>query len=127
MSHSASLESWPTVGRTNTQQCTNSRKVVSHSEFILQLPEVEKIYIPCCKFLNNSIYEYVQLHGFSDASEAGYSAVVYIRIVSFDNQIKTNLLIAKSKVAPLKNISIPRLELCGAHLLAKLLSYLVSF
>lgn len=102
----------------------NGSKVVSHSQFLFQLPEVEKIYIPRCKFLNNSIY--VQLHGFSDASEAGYSAVVYVRIVSFYNQIETNLLIAKSKVSPLKNMSIPRLELCGAHLLAKILSYCIG-
>lgn len=63
----------------------------------------------------------LQLHGFCDSSERGYAAVVYLRVVRTDGNISIHLLIGKSKVAPIKKVSLPRLELCGALLLAKAL------
>lgn len=69
---------------------------------------------------------HVQLHGFSDASEKAYAACVYIRVRDSDGTISTNLLIGKTKVAPLKRLTIPRLELCGAHLLAKLIKKIIT-
>lgn len=65
-----------------------------------------------------------QLHGFSDSSEKGYSAVVYIRFVKLDGNIKTLFVCAKTKVAPLKKLSLPRLELCAAVLLSDLLHFI---
>ncbi|XP_047538564.1 uncharacterized protein LOC125072096 [Vanessa atalanta] len=63
----------------------------------------------------------LELHGFSDASNAAYAAVVYARVRDKDGRIHVNLFTSKTKVAPIKQISIPRLELCGATLLTKLL------
>ncbi|XP_024868253.1 uncharacterized protein LOC112452346, partial [Temnothorax curvispinosus] len=63
----------------------------------------------------------IQLHGFCDASERAYGACVYIRYLDHNKSPQVYLLCAKSRVAPLKIISIPRLELCGAQLLAQLL------
>ncbi|CAB0044201.1 unnamed protein product, partial [Trichogramma brassicae] len=56
------------------------------------------------------------LHGFSDASERAYAASIYL--VSQD---ALHLLTAKSTVAPIRSVSVPRLELCGATLLARLM------
>ncbi|KAL0818485.1 hypothetical protein ABMA28_008940 [Loxostege sticticalis] len=63
----------------------------------------------------------VELHGFADASNAAYSAVVYLRVIDSDENIHVSLVTCKTKVAPIKQISIPRMELCGATLLSKLL------
>ncbi|XP_029664104.1 uncharacterized protein LOC115236046 [Formica exsecta] len=64
-----------------------------------------------------------ELHGFCDASEQGYGAVVYLRIVT-RNEVIIWLLSAKSKVAPLRSITLPRLELCAALLLSSLIVYI---
>ena len=64
-----------------------------------------------------------QLHGFCDASENAYAAVVYLRLADADGNVHVSLVISKNKVAPIKRLTIPRLELCGAHLLSKLLHH----
>ncbi|KAJ8730047.1 hypothetical protein PYW07_017085 [Mythimna separata] len=62
-----------------------------------------------------------ELHVFADASQAAYGAAVYIRVIE-EERVYVNLISAKTKVAPIeKQISIPRLELCGAALAAKLI------
>ncbi|XP_051153762.1 uncharacterized protein LOC127277018, partial [Leptopilina boulardi] len=61
-----------------------------------------------------------QIHGFADASQKAYGACVYIRC-SNEGKHRTILLCAKSKVAPLKTVTLPRLELCAAVLLSKLI------
>lgn len=68
--------------------------------------------------------EKMQLHGFCDASEKGYGAVVYSRIRD-DLNFRSEIIISKSRVAPLKAITIPRLELCAAELLAKLMKIVI--
>lgn len=63
------------------------------------------------------------IHGFCDSSSIGYGCVIYFRFVTRVGQVKLGLIFAKSRVAPLKTLSIPRLELCSAYLLAEMLVY----
>ncbi|XP_059053907.1 uncharacterized protein LOC131848156 [Achroia grisella] len=84
------------------------------------LSELTKINIPRwfgTKFTSSR----VELHGFSDASKIAYSAAVYIRLTDEHGNIHVTLVSAKTKVAPIKQISVPRLELCGAVLVTRLL------
>ena len=63
----------------------------------------------------------VELHIFADASQKAYAAVLYARVEKLDGSVTTKLLACKTKVAPLKSISFPKLELWAAHLAARLM------
>ena len=57
-----------------------------------------------------------QLHHFADASETAYGVVSYLRIQGGDGRVASTLVMAKSRLAPLKKMTIPRLELQAATL-----------
>ncbi|XP_067205381.1 uncharacterized protein [Linepithema humile] len=85
-----------------------------------ELPQLECLRVPRWLDVASSVDD-AEVHGFADASERAYAAVLYIRIGCGDSW-RTSLISAKTKVAPLKTVSLPRLELCAASLLAKLTS-----
>lgn len=60
------------------------------------------------------------MQGFSDALECAYGACLYTQTIQEDGTMTVKLLCSKSQVAQLKYISLPRLKLCGALLLAQL-------
>lgn len=82
------------------------------------LGNVSKITIPRWIYYHDNE---IELHGFSDASQHAYAAAIYARTKQPDGCYITTLLTAKTRVAPLKQLSIPKLELCGAVLVAELL------
>ena len=82
-----------------------------------------RVHIPRCYFPKDVQVASLQLHGFCNASEDAYSGVIYTRVEETDGKVHIALVTSKTRVAPIKRLSIPRLELCGAHLLAKLLSH----
>lgn len=82
-----------------------------------QLPLLSRLMIPRSVL---STYTNLQLIGFSDASATGTCAVIYIRVVCSDGSSFGRLLQSKTKVSLLNSLTIPRLELCAALLLAKL-------
>ena len=91
-------------------------------EMIADLKHLAKLTLPRCIAPPLKEIERVQLHLFTDASEMAYAAVVYIRIIDTTGKVFTNLVASKTRVAPIKTVSLPRLELCGAHLGIKLLN-----
>lgn len=56
----------------------------------------------------------ITLHHFTDASEKGYGTVSYLRMTNEENQVSCALVMSKARVAPLKKVSIPRMELTAA-------------
>ena len=78
--------------------------------------------IPRCYYHPDKRKLHNQLHGFSDASNVAYGGVVYIRTLYEDTTVSVSLVHAKTKVAPISPVgTTPRLELCGAQVLSKLL------
>ncbi|KAL7724525.1 hypothetical protein ACLKA6_017506 [Drosophila palustris] len=61
----------------------------------------------------------LELFGFSDASNRAYGGAIYARVRNKDGSISVRLVTAKSKVAPVRVTSLPRLELQGALLMAR--------
>jgi hypothetical protein len=94
------------------------------NSYVEELPILEKIKIDRCILSpphpssRNCKYE---LHGFSDASEDSYSACAYIRTYDEEGRAAVKLVAGKTKVAPIKAETIPRLELCGTVLISKLI------
>nr|CAI5857725.1 unnamed protein product [Callosobruchus analis] len=89
-------------------------------QFKRELPLLNSIEIPRHVICKNPAR--IELHGFCDASTKAYGAVVYLRSVDVSGNIQVTLLCSKSKVAPIKMLTTPRLELCGALVLAQLVS-----
>ncbi|GFX83801.1 integrase catalytic domain-containing protein [Trichonephila clavipes] len=61
-----------------------------------------------------------EIHCFSDASKPAYGTILYLRFVTCNNEIETSFICSKSRVAPLKSLTLPRLELTAALLSARL-------
>ncbi|KAL4127332.1 hypothetical protein QTP88_011507 [Uroleucon formosanum] len=85
--------------------------------FVSDLPSLLNIRVP--RYLNSSHGAPCYLLGFCDASQLGYAAVVYVRMADVDVNASVFLIGTKTKLAPIKSLTIPRLELNAALLLAR--------
>ena len=92
------------------------------NDWVVDLSRIKGIAISRC------IYDSLQqevldccLHGFSDVSNKVYCAVVCFVYRTWD-RVHVRLLTSRSRVAPLKELTIPRLELMSARILAQLMS-----
>ena len=84
-------------------------------EWRSELPLLENIEVPrCFKPDDFQDVKSVELHHFSDASIEAYGQCTYIRLVNTKDRVNCSLVMGKARVAPLKPITIPRLELTAA-------------
>ena len=87
--------------------------------------DLSKIIINRCILVQGTVIT-KKLHVFCDSSEKAYAAAVYSRTMNESGEVHVELLAAKSKVSPIKSLSLPRLELCAAQLGARLMSACIS-
>jgi hypothetical protein len=88
------------------------------NQLLQTIPKLSQIKINRKVICSNATN--IQIHGFCDSSERAYGACLYIRSTDNNNTTSCELPCSTSNVAPLKQLTISRLELCAATLLAKL-------
>ncbi|XP_038066468.1 uncharacterized protein LOC119736528 [Patiria miniata] len=85
------------------------------------LPKLEQFSVDRCLIPGDfGIVEECRLHHFADASQDAYGSVSFARFVNTDGDIHCSFLIGKSRLAPLKTMTIPRLELSAAVIAVKM-------
>ncbi|XP_057340571.1 uncharacterized protein LOC130677734 [Microplitis mediator] len=89
-----------------------------------ELKLISEIQIP--RWIHSSTCSTTEIHGFSDASQLAMAAAVFIKVHTPAHGVRVTLLCSKTKAAPLKRLTIPRLELTAAHMLAKLIKHCQS-
>jgi len=101
---------------TNSWDETLNNEITSQWKTIAeQMNEIENIKIP--RWIGYRTNQIIEIHGFCDASEAACAAVIYARTLDSAGNIRTTLITAKTRVAPLKvKITIPKSELNAALL-----------
>ena len=98
-----------------------SRKWV---QWVQELSELEQLHIPR-SYIDWPLSQHakVELHAFDDASEVAYATAIYIRVVPKEGEASTRLVMSKTRVAPVRKTSLPRLELMAAVITARLCIY----
>ena len=90
-------------------------------QWLEELPKLENVHLPRCETPPNfGAVSKRELHHFSDASSIGYGTVSYLRQVNSNGGVHCTLLFGKSRVAPLKKITIPLMELTTATMAVKM-------
>ena len=89
--------------------------------WLVDLPKLSQLTIDrCFKPANFKDIASSQLHHFSDASEIGFGSVSYLRLVDSKGRIHCSILQGKSRLVPLKQVTVPRLELSAATVSVRL-------
>ena len=92
------------------------------NEILREFTMLNEVQIPRCYFDGEGVPDVIEFHGFSDASQLAYAAVLYLRVVNTNGTVVTRLVASKTRVAPVKQQSIPRLELLGTLILTRLVT-----
>ena len=88
--------------------------------WLTDLSALRVFELPRCLYSNAPQDVRVELHVFGDASEKGFAAVCYVRYALPDGRIEVAFVMSKARVAPLRQLSIPRLDLQAALLAVRL-------
>ena len=89
--------------------------------WLCELPKLEHFHVERF-FKPRDVGEVIscQLHVFSDSSPLAYGAVAYLRLVNDRGDVHCSFVMGKSRLTPLKPVTIPRMELFAAVLSTRL-------
>ena len=96
------------------EEIKNLRLKTVWKKWTADLQALSDFRVPRCYRQRLSIPVNCQLHIFGDASEVAFGVVAYLRYTYEDGHISCTLVLAKNRVAPLRQLSVPRLELQAA-------------
>ena len=94
--------------------------------WVCGLKELSNVSVPRSFKLPGLVCARKELHVFCDASTVGYGAVCYIRTIGTDQTTNCTFCMGKSRVSPLKPVSVPRLELTAATIAVKLSTFVCN-
>jgi hypothetical protein len=93
----------------------------SWAKWLSELPQLQDVLLDRCLVPDGfDDVASAELHHYSDASQKGYGAVSYLRLKNAGGDVYCCFLLAKSKLAPIKSVTIPRLELMAAVVAVRL-------
>uniref|UniRef100_A0A182HXY9 Integrase catalytic domain-containing protein n=1 Tax=Anopheles arabiensis TaxID=7173 RepID=A0A182HXY9_ANOAR len=106
-----------------TEACLGMAEIWDEAISPSQMRDWPQLRIPRCYFpkAREKVYENAELHLFVDASQLAYACVLYLRVVDSEGEPHCTMLCRKAKVAPLKPLTIPKMELQACMLGARLL------
>ncbi|XP_074658617.1 uncharacterized protein LOC141911527 [Tubulanus polymorphus] len=112
-----------TCRKADWDECLNDTELIEWKNWLTAMENVDKVRVTRSLrpsgTVNNEIIS-CEIHCFSDASEVGYGSSLYARLEDSDGNVQCSLILGKSRVAPLKRLSIPRLELTAAAMSVRL-------
>ena len=95
--------------------------LIRWKSWLEELPRLEQFAIDrCFKPPNFGDIISCQLHHFSDASQVAYGAISYLRLINSRQEVHCSFVMGKSRLSPLKPVTIPRMELSAAVLSTRL-------
>lgn len=96
-------------------------------EWTEELPKLSELAVPRHYTSGKEgMIKRAELHTFADASQRAYGTVSYLRYMDERGEVGVSFIFSKSRLAPLRGASIPRLELCAAKLAVEVASNLVN-
>ena len=93
-------------------------------QWVSELPDLSNVAIPCC--LREPGPRETHLHVFYDASKDAYVSAAYLVCRYSDNTASSRLIASKSRVSPIKAVTIPQLELMGAVFSSRLAKNIIK-
>ena len=77
------------------------------STWLISLQHISSLRFPRCVIPDEFVDGSVELHHFCDASQVGYGACTYVRVINQRGKIHVSLLISKNRLAPVNSVTIP--------------------
>ena len=86
-----------------------------------EVPKLQRLTVNrCFKSTDLDEIKISQIHHFAHASQYGYGAVMYLKVEEKNGNSKCSFVMRKSRLAPIKPLTILRMELSAAVVATKL-------